>query len=302
LGATGPLEVADYNETITADNLYSRAQFHAEVNFFPGSTQKKEFLSSVANTLFAALPTRNSADSLKMIRALTTSVEQKDTLISLLNENANHVFETLGWNGQLSDFPCPAQGNCHKDYAMIVDSNFGVNKANYYIKRDIEEIITFEKNLSVSHALRVNYQNTSTSTAWPSGAYKNFSRLYLPLGATISEVKVGDVALAAKDYTISSEHNRVVVSYLLTVPVNSNIVLEVNYSTPQLPQESETLYTWYWQKQPGTSSKDSLTVYLNYPLYLRPTIISPSADLAPQQLKFNMVNDTDRRVTVKFAK
>lgn len=302
LSATSPLDIPDYNETITGDNLYERAQFHAEVNFFPGSSQKKEFLSSVANTLFATLPSRGAGDSLKMIRALTSSIEQKDTLVSLVSPAGNHVFETLGWNGQLNDFPCPAQGNCHKDYAMVVDSNFGVNKANYYVKRDIEEIITLDKNLAVSHTLRVNYQNTSTSTAWPAGAYKNYSRLYLPIGTTITDIKIGGAALSTKDYQITSEHNRVIVSYLLTVPVSSSIILEVNYTTPQLPQESETLYTWYWQKQPGTSSKDSLTVYLNHPLYLRPAIISPTAELSPQQLKFNMVNDTDRRVTVKFTK
>lgn len=302
LTATGPLEIPDYSETITKDNLYERAQFHAEVNFFPGSTQKKEFLSTVADTLFASLQGRTAGDSLKMIRALTTSIEQKDTLISLVDPGANHVFETLGWNGQLSDLPCPAQGNCHKDYAMVVDSNFGVNKANFYVKRDIEEIITLDKNLSVSHTLRVNYQNSSTSTSWPAGAYKNYGRTYLPMGATLTSLKLDGVDLPATEYQLSSEHNRLVVGYLLTVPINSNVVLEINYTTPQLPQENETLYTWYWQKQPGTSAKDSLTVYLNYPLYLRPSIISPTAELSPQQLKFNMANDTDRRITVKFTK
>jgi hypothetical protein len=302
LGATGPLDIPDYNETITSGNLYERAQFHAEVNFFPGSTQKKEFLSSVANTLFASLPTMGAGDSLKAIRALMTSIEEKDTLISLVSSASNHVFETLGWNGQLQDLPCPTEGNCHKDYAMVVDSNFGVNKANYYVKRDIEEIITLDKNLSVGHVLRVNYRNTSTSTAWPAGAYKNYSRLYLPVGSTISGIKIGTVELAAKDYTLSTEHDREAIGYLLTFTVNSNVVLEVSYTTPQLPQENETLYTWYWQKQPGTSSQDSLTVYLNYPMFLRPSIISPTAQLGTQQLKFNFLNDTDHRLTVKFTK
>jgi hypothetical protein len=302
LEATGPLEVTDYNETITAGNLYERAQFHAEVNFFPGSTQKKEFISTVANALFAKLPGLSGSDGLKLAEALSTSVEEKNTLISLVSSGSDHVFQTLGWNGAITDFPCPSTANCHKDYAMVVDSNFGVNKANYFIKRSLEEIITFDKNLSVSHTLRVNYQNTSTSTAWPAGVYKNYQRLYLPLGATLGTIRVGDKTLSPGEYEVLEEHGKVIVAYLVTVPISSSLRVEAEYSTPQLSQDGELLYTWYWQKQPGTSNDDNLTVYLNYPLYLKPSIVAPVAEVAPQQLKFDFKNDTDHRVTVKFTK
>ena len=302
LKATGPLTVPDYNETITAENLYERSQFHAEVNFFPGSTQKKEFLSTVANTLFTRLPNIGEGEALKIIAALTQTVESKNTLISMLNPTTDHVFATLGWNGGVNDFPCPTTSICHKDYAMVVDANFGVNKANYYIERDIEEVITFDKDLLVNHTLRLRYRNASTSSAWPAGTYKNYQRLYLPQGTSIASIKLDDKVLEAKDYTLTAEHGKFVVAYLVQVPISSQVNVEVSYTTPQLPQESELLYTWYWQKQSGTSSSDNVSVYLNYPLYLRPAVISPQAELAPQQLKFNFQNDTDHRVTVKFTK
>ena len=302
LDATGPLAVPDYNETITGSNLYERAQFHAEVNFFPGSTQKKEFLSTVANTLFARLPSLESGEGIKLVSALADSIQAKNTLISFTSGPTEHVFQTLGWNGALNDFPCPTEGNCHKDYAMVVDSNFGVNKANYFIKRNIEEVITFDKDLKVDHLMKIQYQNTSTSSAWPAGIYKNYSRLYLPIGTTIGSVKVGERVLSSKEYSITEEHDKFMLAYLVSVPINSNLTVEVGYSTPQLAQEKSLLYTWYWQKQPGTSSSDTVSVYLNYPMYLRPLIISPTAVLTPQQLKFGLVNDTDHRVTVKFTK
>lgn len=302
LKALGPITVPDYNETITGDNLYERAQFHAEVNFFPGSTQKKEFLSTVANSLFTELPTLTGDVGMKVLEALGTTIQEKNTLISLTSPGTEHIFQTLGWNGHLSDLPCPTSQNCHKDYVMVVDSNFGVNKANYFIKRHIEEVITFDKNLSINHVLRIGYHNTSTSTAWPAGTYKNYQRIYLPVGSNLAQIKIGDTPLSSKEYTITSEHDKIVLSYLVTVPINDKTVVAIQYSTPQLPQENELLYTWYWQKQPGTSSSDDLTVYLNYPMYLKPLIVSPEAETSSQQLKFNMVNDTDRRITVKFTK
>lgn len=302
LKATGPINIPDYNETITDGNLYERAQFHAEVNFFPGSTQKKEFLSTVANALFTKLPQLGAGEGLKLISALSDTIQEKNTLISLVSAPTDHVFQILGWNGQINDLPCPSSTPCNKDYAMVVDSNFGVNKANYFIRRKVEEIITFDKNLTINHSLRLSYQNTSTSTAWPAGIYKNYQRLYLPIGTTIDTVKIDGNPLPSSNYTISSEHEKFVLAYLVNVPINSTSLIEINYTTPQLSNDNDPLYTWYWQKQPGTSSLDEVVVYVNYPMYLRPTIISPEAELATQQLKFNMVNDTDHRITVKFQR
>lgn len=185
---------------------------------------------------------------------------------------------------------------------MVVDSNFGVNKANYFIRRRLEEVLTLDKNLTLSHRLRLSYQNTATSTAWPAGVYKNYQRLYLPLGANLNSVKLGDRPLSPKEYTLTLEHNKTVLGYLVSVGVGESLVVEVEYSTPQLSQSDDFTYSWYWQKQPGTSSADPLTVYLNYPLYLKPQIISPQAQLTPQQLKFSFTNDTDHRLSVKFQR
>lgn len=302
LKPTGPLDISDYNETVSDTNLSERSQSHAEVNFVTGSTRKKEFLSTVASSIFTRLPKLGAGEGLKLITAIASSVQEKNTLISLTSPTTERFFQTLGWNGELSDLPCPSALNCHKDYAMVVDSNFGVNKANYFIKRKVEEIITLDQNLTVTHAMHLYYQNTSVSEAWPAGVYKNYQRLYLPIGTTVGIIKINGQLLSSKDYTISSQHNKFVIDYLVTVPINQSILVEIEYATPQLSEENELLYTWYWQKQPGTSSEDEVTTYLNYPSSLRPTVISPEPDLSPQQLKFNFKNDTDHRITVKFSK
>ena len=52
LETTGEIEIADYQETISADNLFHRAEYFSELNYFDGSTQKKDFLSSLINALY----------------------------------------------------------------------------------------------------------------------------------------------------------------------------------------------------------------------------------------------------------
>lgn len=300
LHALGSVTLPDYNEEISEDNLFSKAEYYSEVNFFPGSTQKKEFLSSVTTSLLAKLPDLSRDQSLALALALLRSIDQKNTLISLSDPNLNATFSLLGWNGELRDPPCPflEETACFNDYAMLVDSNLGVNKANYFLDRKLDLVITIDKELLVSHRLTTTYLNTATSTAWPAGSYKNYSRLYLPQGSVLEEVLIDGKKLDPQELTIYLEHNRLVVGFLVEVPISSTVVVETSYQVGVLSNDSPA-YTFYWQKQSGTES-DPLTIFLNYPLFLVPAIVSPSATLNQQQLQFNLTNVTDRRVTVQF--
>ena len=292
LAALGPLNITDYQETITDGNIYERAQYYAEGNFLPGSNAKRDFLSSVAESLFTKVSSPNQADKLHLADALLRAIDEKNTLISVVNPLTDRIFATLNWNGALQDA---------SDYAMVVDSNFGVNKVNYFIRRSLQAVITLDQSLAVNHILRLRYTNTAQTSAWPAGNYKNYQRLYLPAGAVIRKLKVGDEVISPQNYTVTVEHHKTVIAHLLMIPINTTVGVEIEYQTPSLSTLNELTYSWYWQKQPGSSSSDDLSVYLNYPTSLKPSLISPPAELGVQQLKFDLTNDADHRVSVKFS-
>ena len=300
LQLTGPLKLADYQETIGEGNVYERAQYHAEVNFFPGSTAKKEFLSSVGDAIFTALREPARVNSLQLLSTLSILLESKNLQLSLSLPELDRVWQTLNWNGAIQPASCPSDVSCVSDYAFLVDSNFGVNKSNYYLSRQLFLDIEITKEQTINHTFRAVYQNTATSTAWPAGIYKNYLRLYLPKGAQIYTVTLGDKTYTSKDYTVTQEHGKLVLGLLAAIPVNSSLTFTATYTTPGHP-ESNSLYTWYWQKQAGTPVTEHLAVTLNYPLYLTPTTLSPApASNEAQQLQFNLFNDSDHRLSIKF--
>lgn len=290
LTATGPLALPDYNETISSANLVERAQYHAEVNYFPSPAQNKEFLSAVGAAIFTHLTSSETFD-FSLAQSLYDSLDGKNTLISVTNPGSDHVFSALGWNGGLVTAP---------DSAFVVDSNFGVNKANYYIRRSFQDVINLSADYSVTHKFRARYTHTATNNAWPSGVYKNYQRFYLPASAIVDSLRVGENLLSSRAYTVTSTSTHTIVAHTVSLPVNSSLEIEVSYHLPP-PRPSSPSYSWYWQKQPGTSSADNLTVYLNYPAALRPTLISPPAELGIQQLQFDFPNDTDHRISVQFG-
>lgn len=298
LTAVGPLTLPDYNETVNAENLTERAQYHAEVNFFPGSTAKKEFLSSVADALFAKLKEGGEGNLLGTIIALTSSLESNDLQLSSLNKTTESVLQTLGWNGQIENKPCPTSP-CYSDFIYSVDSNFGVNKANFYVTKSTTLNIAVSKEGQLNNSLTTTWDNKATSNAWPAGSYKNYTRTYLPNNVTLVELKVGDHVLSPSDYSVTSEHGHLVVSYLVTIPTSSKLSSTLTY-TNATPLKSGTLYSLYYQKQSGVNAHDPIKVSISYPLYLKPTQISPAAELLPQQLNFNFVSDTDHRISIQF--
>lgn len=295
----GPLSLDD--QTVTADNLYERLMSYTQANFAPDAGQKKDFLSMIATTIFTKLPTVSGDKGMKLIGELASSLETKDSLMSLTNSGDDRIFAALNWTGQLNDLPCPVEQNCQKDYAMVVESNFGVNKANYYLKRSAKIDMQLDENMKVQHVLGLTYKNTATTSSWPGGEYKNYERIYLPPNTFIQSIRVGTHELDSKEYTITVDHNKMSVGYLMTVPVASDATVQITYELPAPVTSGMKLYTWYWQKQPGTSQNDPIVVTLKYPSSRKPIVISPEAKLGDQELQFNFYNDTDHRLTVKFA-
>ncbi|GAB4026326.1 MAG: hypothetical protein Fur0011_1590 [Candidatus Microgenomates bacterium] len=299
LREVGPLELSDYGETITENNLAERAQFHAEVNFFPGSTAKKEFLSSVADALFAKLKTADAKSLLNVANALMTSLESSDTQISVTSTSSERILQTLGWNGAIESKPCPTIP-CYEDSLYSVDSNFGVNKANFYVTKEMNLDVSLSKDGTPTHTLQTTWKNAATSNAWPAGSYKNYARLYLPPSSSIQQVKVGDKLLSSTEYTISEEHGRLVLSYLITVPINNTSTSTVVY-TNNTRLVSGAFYTLYFHRQSGSSTNDKIRVSYNLPLYLKPLKISPAPTLLEtQKLSFDFLNDTDHRLSIQF--
>lgn len=299
LEAIGSLSLPDYQETVSSSNLGERAQFHAEVNFFPGSTAKKEFLSSVSDAIFAKLKTADTKTLMLVGQALLSSMESSDTQMSVNSQNSERILETLGWNGSIENKPCPTTP-CYDDFFYSVDSNFGVNKANYYIFKDTQLDIEITKDGLPTYTATTTWKNTATSNAWPAGSYKNYLRLYLPPSAKIQEVKIGDVALSSANYTISEEHGRLVLSYLITVPINNSLTSTVVYNNETSIKQS-SFYTLYIQRQSGVKPTDSLSIAYKLPQYLKPSKLSPQpAKIEPQLLKFEFAMDTDHRLSIQF--
>ncbi len=249
--ALGPIELPDYNEVITQDNLYVRAQTHSEMNFFPGSTQKRDFLSALANQLFYKMM-KEDAPKLALTKAFYESAEESQLMIALNETQSAQALAGLGWDGSVRTPQCPqpfASQTCFVDTVMQVEANVGVNKANQYIHRDIQHTVELKGGVA-EHTRVMKINNAAKSNAWPEGVYRTFLRLYVPKEAQLRSVSINGQNIDPQSLKNTEEGQKRVIGVYTEVPIQTTSEITVSYEVP-LPQSAPLAYSLFEQKQSG---------------------------------------------------
>lgn len=181
----GPIYVSDLNLTVTSENLYEIQAKEIEESFFPGSRKKATFLSGLARTLTEKVLELGEGNYFDLVKVVTASLEQRHMQIFLHDKPSQEAIEEVGYSG---GFGLPSCGkNCEVDFAAIVEANVGVNKANYFVNREVALSLTFGQD-SISHTLSLEFENTANSSSL--SKYKVYTRAVIPDGATFENIEI----------------------------------------------------------------------------------------------------------------
>lgn len=242
----GGVYLTDYADKITAENLFAKTQEASEVGFFPGSTQKRDFIGSLARNIFIKLTSEKVAWA-KLLRGIKNSLDQKHILLSFHNQEAQELVEQAGWGGRIASVSCQEAG-CIPDYLMVVEANLGINKANFALERSAKLNINLESG-RLEHELRLTYTNQSPGSVFPGGDYFSYTRILLPKSAVVLKVETLDGEIVKEDLTLEEYHDKLLIGFPLRVEPKSQQEVHLNYYLPtsQDVGNIELLV----QKQPG---------------------------------------------------
>ena len=194
----GEVDVPEYGFKLTADNLYSLLQNEAEIDFFPGSTQKKDALTAVGAALTKRLSLLKPDQYLRIGQILLDQLNHGNLLVNSTSEQVQKILEEKNWAGQLSLTPA----RCNPSYTwqvcdtvLLVETNLGANKANCCVERVTKHVITLSQSSeasgeggSISHLINLTFTNNSPlenplPPRFFGGNYISYLRYYLPENA-----------------------------------------------------------------------------------------------------------------------
>lgn len=264
-----PMHLPDYEYTITADNFYSIAQNEVEKDFFPGSTQKKDFLSSLSKYLIFELKKINSQQAFLLIKSLKKNLEEKQILISLNDSSQTKFINQLGWDGSIKRQHLGLTKTI-TDYIYIVDTNLGVNKANCCVNRRAFQQINIgqekiEEKLLITYINKASDEQIQKPFFW-GGLYKDFLRIILPLEAQNIKIKINEKELRDKiDIQEDKTKQLQTIGFFVLTPLSSQTLVEITYNK-QLKNEVNNIdsYVLEIQKQPGIENYHH-QINLNFP-------------------------------------
>jgi hypothetical protein len=231
MSVLGEVEVSDFGEKISAQNLFERAEYHSEINFFPGSTQKQDFLGGLARAVFEKARRLEGREVLTLLAGFYQALQEKEILVYVDQPQVQLVLASLNWHGGWQKPQClETTGQvCLTDYLMLVEANVGVNKANYFVTRETELAVEMAEG-ELKSKLTLTYGNESPAAVFPGGDYKNYLRLVLPMGVRLEKVLVEGQEVERTKVEESRVKDRWVVGLLVEVPIKQRRRVQIEYS------------------------------------------------------------------------
>jgi hypothetical protein len=253
LQVTGPLHLVDYPDVLlTHDTFYQEAQTHAETDFFPGSTQKRDFLGGAARAVITYFSTHIN-QSVRLVPIIWNHLENKNISI-VMSDLSAPSWSLLGWDGRLRSI-------ARSDFLMINEANVGSNKTNCCIERMVLDKVTMASD-SAWHELQLTYVNNNPAVPQPpsnwGGGYKDFLRIIASSSAVLDQITIDGTPYDMNQVITERIRSKTVFGFLVTTGGTQQSQVTVNYHVSW----NQPTYRLFVQKQSGMESLP-FTLFVN---------------------------------------
>jgi hypothetical protein len=181
----------------------------------------------------------------KLLNVALQSIKEKHLMFYFMEDKSQLIAEDFNAAGRIKEYA--------GDYLHINDANFGGAKTDMYITREVEQEITSE-NGQITKTVSVSYNNPrkgdncnlEAGKLCLNGVYRDYVRLYAPLGSKLVSVTGSEVEAKATE-----DLGKTVFEAFFTMRPESQSKIVFKY---QLPQLDLSTYKLLIQKQPGIDS------------------------------------------------
>ncbi len=190
IGILGSVKVPEYNLTINNDNIYDFLQSESEVDFFAGSTQKKDAITAVGRAVFGQARHLSWKAKIRLAHLILEELKRQNMVVHSLSDEFEQKLLFLEFGGELK--PIRAEDTVVGDTVGLIEVNLGANKANCCLLRQTEHVVS-ESGEKIKHTIVAWFENKSgkenpSPPDFYGGNYLSFLRFYVPIEA--SNIKV----------------------------------------------------------------------------------------------------------------
>jgi len=295
LSAFNDLYLPDFKEYINAKNFYIKTQIYTEKNFFPGSIQKKTFLSSLVRQIKNNIDTSDTGNLFFQIKK---SLDEKQIAVFFEDQNFQSLFDSNFWSGRVIDPKCTLSDECIADYIFPYDANLGANKANFFINRYVNLKIKIDSEGKINHLLSLQYKNDSPAEIFPTGYYRNYFQILLPKNSTLDQITKDGVQVENIDQ-INDQYK--LIGFLFELAPGKTADIKISYQLNEPLKKGKNIYQLVVQKQTGAKNSDLILEFeLNKSISILNQNFSPI--VKDNQIIYNTNLLTDKIFFIELTK
>jgi hypothetical protein len=187
LQITGPLHVAEYNETITAQNLEQKLHAYqqdprliAEQQQKTGTdthSTRKAFTNLVGSLLLDRAKHMQIPQLLSFGKLILQDLKSRDVQVYFTNPVAEQWLTQNGYSGAMPKFTNGTDG------FMVVQANISISKAAQYVHTTFNDQVTLDANGGATHNLTITLNYQQTGPVYGYNSYADYLRVYAPANA-----------------------------------------------------------------------------------------------------------------------
>jgi hypothetical protein len=183
LEVTGPIEMPQYNKTITAKNFVKSIQQEVEIDYNKKENKPKKILADLTPKLFAKFfDLKNPQQIAEVIKVMLTALEEKHILINLNDQESQKTVEEQGWAGNI----LTTEG----DYLAVINSNINGYKTDGVIRETINHQAEIKPDGTILDTVIITRKHNGGNTdyEWWNKVNSNYMRVYVPQGSQLISV------------------------------------------------------------------------------------------------------------------
>lgn len=229
LKVTGPVQVKDWPEPITSENVV-RVTLHDAYSHFTNNNQRIAFLGDTALAVWSRFLTADMGTRRLVGSGLGRAIEDKHLRLHFTRPDEQRLANALGAAGGMGD-PGKTIG--------LVTQNVSGNKMDYWLQRSLDVRAELQKDGSAKMEVTIDLKNDGPATGEPLyviGPYDDrfkpgwnvqFVRLYIPGSSAVQPN-------TAQRSSIASELGFTVIEWRVEIPPGGTVTRRVSFDVAQL--------------------------------------------------------------------
>ncbi len=260
LAITGPINVPEYHDKVTAQNLIDRIHFHQQGPDGEGtgtiassdglSSVRKHFTALLGEYFLARVRQLPPSQLVKFIQLIPSSIHSKDVQIYFNNKSAESLLQNYHFNSSIQS---PTG-----DSLFVVDANIAPSKANYLITNTMNDQVSIDAQGNVLHHTTLSYAWVHSGLIYGSPLYRDYLRIYAPPDGILHSQEGWSPRGTSKAF------GRTVWAGFFTLTQGHSVTLSFVWTVPHAATKDKNGWHYYYlvQRQAGAIWNLKLAVSL----------------------------------------